>query len=660
MSILWADFETRSKADLTQVGSYNYSLDASTKVICLPYAFDDEDVQTWLPDQPFPERVIEHVEQGGQVRFHNAGFDRHIWNNVLAADYGVPLLRLEQVYCTAAQARANCAPGPLEDVGRFASANMRKDHRGKQLIRLLCIPRADGTFNDDPELMREMIEYAEQDVRAMRAISRAMRELSPEELADYHVNERINDRGVMVDVALAKAAVRYAERETDEIQSIVAEVTQGEITSVRSPKMREWVIARVGDEAKKLMTVHKDGEARMSIDKSVRANLLILAEENPDEVPPDVAEVVQCADDIWASSVAKFSRMAALADPEDQRVRGALVFAGGSATGRYSSYALQIHNFTRKVSKTPDDTARAMARSHALVPTYGKRIADVLRGMLRPALIAPPGRVFVNLDWSAIEARMLPWLSGSRAAQPVLDAFARGEDIYVQNARVMFNTTEVTPDQRQQAKVAVLACGFAGGVGAFGAMAKNYGLLMSDADKERLVKLWRRANPWAAEMWRAAEYAYRTAMIHRKSEIEANRCTYYFDGLHLWYALPSGRVLCYPYAKFEDNGDITYAKAAWKPSADAKEWPRARLWVGTAVENIDQAASNDVLRVALKRMDAEGLEVVAHTHDEVLVECDERDADTVLDRMTQIMCEPPAWATGLPLAVDGGVSKRYS
>ena len=164
MSILWVDFETRSRCDLKARGVYNYALDFSTEVLCMSYAFDDEDVQTWVPGQPFPERVAKHT---GQTRAHNATFERLIFDYVLNMPF-----TLEQFYCTAAQARANCAPGSLEDVGRFASADMRKDYRGAQLIRLLSIPQADGTFREDEALMAEMIAYCEQDVRAMRVVSK--------------------------------------------------------------------------------------------------------------------------------------------------------------------------------------------------------------------------------------------------------------------------------------------------------------------------------------------------------------------------------------------------------------------------------------------------------------------------------------------------------
>jgi DNA polymerase len=490
----------------------------------------------------------------------------------------------------------------------------------------------------------------------MRAVSKAMRELSDDELADYHVNERINDRGVLVDTALCAAAVRYAEQELTEIEQTVREVTEGVITSVRSPKMRAWVEHRVGAQARKLMTVYKDGAPKVSIDKTVRANLLALADENADEVPPDVAEVIQCADDLWASSVAKFSRAAALADAEDQRVRGAFVFAGGAATGRASSYGLQVHNFPRKCAEAPDDVRQAMVRAHQIVPRYGKRVTDVLKGMLRPALLPSPGKVLVAADWSAIEARVNPWLSG--AGDDKLELFRTGKDVYKVNAMATFRVAmdDVTKDQRQVGKVQELACGFAGGVGAFAAMGRIYGVHMPESEAQRMVDAWRRANPWAVPFWQGLESAYTRAMRNKGYEFSAGRVTYLFDGVHLWYALPSGRVLCYPFAKLEPDG-VTYAKASWKPGADAIEWPRARLWRGLACENVTQAAAHDLLRHSLRRLEVDGQEVVLHVHDEIVVET--ADPEASVAAMERAMCVPPNWAGGIPLNIEAEVMTRY-
>ena len=649
--MLYCDFETRSRCDLPSRGVYNYAQDPSTQVLCMSYAFDDEDVQTWTPDQPFPTRVAIY---NGQIRAHNAAFERLIFWYVICPDFGVPEPALERFYCTAAQARANCAPGSLEDVGRFAGASMKKDHRGAALVRALSIPQANGAFREDAALMREMIEYCEQDVRAMRAFSKAMRGLTDEELLDYHVNERINDRGVRLDRPLAQAAVRYAAAEQEEIETVFREITG--LTSVRSPRMREWVLERVGPQAKAMMMVWKDGVQKASIDKTVRANLLAM--ENPDEVPAEVAEVVQCADDLWASSVAKFERAAALADDQDSRVRGAFVFAGGSATGRASSYGLQVHNFPRKCAKQPELARQALVRGHQIVPEFGKRVTDVLKSMLRPALIPAEGKSFAVFDYAQIEARVTPWLS--MKGEETLDVFRQGRDIYVAVAARMFNVAEaaVTDEQRQLGKVAVLACGFGGGVGAFSAMGRVYGVHMPESEAKRTVDLWRRANPWAVPFWSDLEHAYTRAIRRPGDVFTAGRVQYMMQGEHLWYALPSGRVLCYPYARFEEDG-VSYAKASWKPAADAKEWPRARLWRGLACENIVQATANDILREALRRMDAAGIEVVLHVHDEIVAEVDTEKSEELAAAMRAVMVSPPAWAEGLPLGASGKVLSRY-
>ena len=621
MSIVYCDFESRSACDLKSAGVYNYAQSLSTEVLCMAYAYDDGEVQMWTGG-PLPDFT------GHQIRAHNAAFERLIFWYVLQQDYP-----LEQFYCTAAQARANCAPGSLEDAGRFAGASMRKDHRGGHLVRQCCIPPYNQT------LLPELFDYCAQDVRAMRAISKGMRGLSDDELLDYHVNERINDRGVLVDVELARSAVRYASAELVEIQDTVAKVTQGAVTSVRSPKMRQWVQARVSPEQLKLMMV----EDKISIDKTVRANLLAC-----DDLDPDVREVVQSADDLWASSVAKFARMAALADEEDYRVRGAFVFNGGAATGRLSSYGLQVHNFTRKCASSPQQVRDAMVADQAIVPAYGKRVTDVLKGMLRPALIPAAGKQFVVADWSGIEARCNPWLSG--IGEDVLDVFRSGQDIYVLTAAAIFKNPDVTPEMRQIGKVAVLACGYGGGVGAFAAMGRAYGVHLPEAVAKRTVDAWRRVNQWAVRYWQALESAYMRAMRNPGQEFAAGRVFYLFDGVHLWYALPSGRVLCYPYARFEPDG-VSYAKCAWKPAQGATEWPRARLWSGLAAENICQAVANDLLRYSLRQVD----DVVLTVHDEIVIET----ASPDVDALRQVMCTPPAWASGLPLAVDIKVMSRY-
>jgi DNA polymerase len=638
--MIWLDFETRSECDLTTAGVYNYARHPTTQILCMAFAFNNDSVNVTTNVSEMRKIISEAHDQ--QIRAHNAAFERLIITHVL----GIPMV-IDRFYCTAAQARANCMPGSLEDVGRFMGATMRKDHKGAALVKKLCTPPFKGTAED----LEGLISYCAQDVRAMRDFSLRIEPLSEEQLTDYHVNERINDRGVRVDVGLCKAALAYSEIEVVDIQKRVTEITKGAITSVRSPKMREWVLARLGPDALKL-AVKND---KPSIDKSVRAALLSI--DDRDQVPADVVEVIQAADDMWASSVAKFKRLEQLAG-DDNRVRGAFVFAGGSATGRASSYGAQVHNFARKCADKPDSVRQDMVRRKPIVPIHGKRVTDVLKGMLRPALIPATNKKFVVADWASIEARITPWLSNNGQAK--LTLFETGADVYKVNAAKTFNieVDQVTKDQRQIGKVQELACGFAGGVGAFAAMGRIYGIDLPENEANKMVKGWRRANDWAAEFWSALEVAYIDAMRTENKEFKAGRVKYLRQNRHLWYILPSGRMLCYPYAEFNAaKEEVTYAKASFKPSADAKQWPRARLWKGLACENITQATAADILRHALRCLDNEGFDTVLHVHDEIVIETDNPDkAQKALER---IMKTPPAWAEGLPLDIEVSVMGRY-
>jgi len=346
--------------------------------------------------------------------------------------------------------------------------------------------------------------------------------------------------------------------------------------------------------------------------------------------------------------------MVNLADEEDHRVRGAFMFNGGSATGRASSFGLQVHNFTRKCAKNPEAVREAMVKGDDIVPHYGKRVTDVLKGMLRPAIIPSKGKYLVVADWAGIEARCNPWLSNKPQAEDVLDVFRTGKDIYVREAAKIFycDEADITSDRRQIGKVAILSCGYGGGIGAFAAMGRNYGVLLPESDARKTVDAWRRANQWAVSYWQDLETAYTRAMRNPGYEFNAGRVTYLFDGQNLWYALPSGRVLCYPYARLDEEG-ISYAKAAWKPAAMATEWARARLWKGLACENITQAVANDILRNSLRKLD----NVVLHVHDEIVIETEH--PEEVKLQMEKVMCEPPAWGQGLPLDVEVNIMTRY-
>lgn len=288
-------------------------------------------------------------------------------------------------------------------------------------------------------------------------------------------------------------------------------------------------------------------------------------------------------------------------------------------------------------------------------------MTEVLKSMLRPALTAGEGKTLVIADWSAIEGRVNPWLSDTDEGEDKLQQYREGLDPYKVNAAATYGITyeQVTKDQRQVGKIQELALGYMGGAGSFAKFCGAYKLTMSDAEVSSAINGWRTANPWAQMHGRALERAYNTAMRQPGKEITACRTAYYFDGQHLWYSLPSGRVLCYPFAKVDEDG-VSYAKASFKPASGAKEWPRARLWPGLAIENLTQAAANDLLRYALRELDDLYYDIVLHVHDEIVLEVEDDKVEQAKQDMQNIMTTSPAWAKGLPLEIEVSTAKRYT
>ena len=288
-------------------------------------------------------------------------------------------------------------------------------------------------------------------------------------------------------------------------------------------------------------------------------------------------------------------------------------------------------------------------------------VMQTLSKLLRPAIVPDDGKTFVVGDWSAIEAMVLPWLSDSRGGEKVLDVFRADEDLYLHTAKRMGLTDRMT------GKVSALALGFSGGVGALQAMAKNYGLTMTDGEAQSNVHRWREANVWATIFWQDLERAAKRAVRNPSLKSTAGRVSYAFDKSllngTLICTLPSGETIQYPatrlekehHPKFGTQRVLTYAKASLPPAAAAKEWPRAYLSRMVLVENITQAVAAEILRHALRQLK----DVVVMVHDEIVLEVFECDADTALRHLETIMETPPSWATGIPLKAKPVIMHRY-
>jgi DNA polymerase len=547
---------------------------------------------------------------------------------------------------------------------------MQKSREGKALIRLLSIPNKEtGEFNEDPAALLRMGEYCLQDTRTTRELTKSIRMMTADEMTDWRLTNGLNERGAKIDIELAALAVQYADAERLAIAELLIEVTDGVITKhTQAVRARNWVLDRC-DKTPALvaqMTVHKNGEKKMSMDKSIRANILLMSDTHELALPGDVINVIELIDQGNKSSVSKFQRMLELADPIDHRVRGAFVFAGAGQTQRFASRGLQLHNMRRDCFK-PDEAIALKADM-----ADGEVLDDVmntLSKLLRPAIIPEPGKVFVVGDWAAIEGRCLPWLTKDPLAEKVLDVFRNDEDIYIYTADGMHLT--LSPDDplyRQIGKVATLALGFQGALGAFNVMSKAYGLLLPEAQVISIVKKWRKANPWAVKFWALCERSAIKAMANPGEYIDCGRCQFIFvpgliDGT-LIAVLPDGTMLQYPRARLEyvetqygGKRQVTYMKASLTPKADAKEWPRAALYGGIIAENLTQGTAGALLRYALRRL--KGEPATLHVHDEIVLEVFEYASAASAAMLRVVMEQAPKWAEGLPLKAVPVITERY-
>ena len=649
------DFETRSPVNLWVEGVYKYATHPGTGIYVLSYAFADEPPQSWLPGDPLPERLVLHVEQGGRLAAWNATFERLLWWYVLTPDHGFPEPSLEQFVCTAARCRAHGMPGALGDAARALGLGTGKDTDGKRLIKTYSVnntPWADIPAEDQTA----WVQYCERDVETERAIGLCLRELDDLEIEEYWGNERVNDRGVPVDLALAAAALEYAEEVRDDVDRKLRVLTGGVVQSSNSRKARdEWLLPQLSEDQIRLITTYKNGVAKISFDEQHRDAL----SADPD-LPAPVSDWLELMAEAGGATISKYKGMAHRA--VDGKVQGALLFNGAGQTGRFASRGLQLHNLRRDSFEEPEPVIADLLDRRVLDSPV-----DTLARLVRSAIYSPDGLTWC--DWSAIEGRVAPWLAKTPTGEAKLDLYRAFDadpttpDVYTQTAAATFGIrpADVTKDQRQVGKVQELSLQFLGGAGALKAMGRNYGISFTDAEGETLKDRWRRNNPWVQVFGRALETATFRAIRRPGVWFDAGRVRYAFDGADwLWCQLPSGRLLAYfrpaielvetPWG--EEREAVTCVWGAAKAKAGA-DWPRRGMHAGLWIENCTQAAAADLLREALLACEDAGLPVVLHVHDEIVAE------GYCYDQLRGIMLQAPNWAGGLPLAAEGGSGTRY-
>lgn len=655
--MLYLDLETRSDVDLIFHGLRRYAEDPSTEVICMAWAFDDEPVDFWWGDgaHDFPYAVVEHVGAGNLITAHNAEFERHLFEFVVNNDYDLPRVRfvaarLDQWRCSMAQALANGHPAGLDALAVGLGLPFRKHSEGTRLIREYCAAGHKDIFAPEHEADRALMKaYNIGDVEAMRAATKCMRDLTDGEWEEYHLNCRINDRGLPVDVPFCEAALAYTYQVADDANRQISELTDGLMVKATERKSRDaWLFPKLTAYQMKLLEVYKKGEKKTSLDADHRGYLL-----ECDDLDFDARKLLEYIDNAGSSALKKYA--VAAHQHVAGRVHNTFLWNGAGRTGRFSGRGLQPHNIRRDVYS--DDEALSLIAD--IQGNYELDApAETMARLLRAMIYHPDGLYWV--DWSSIEGRGAPWLANSSEGEAKLDLFRENRDVYKVTAGSMFGVAEsaVTADQRQAGKIAELSLQFGGSHDALIGMGKKFGIIFEEEVAREHVANWRRANLWAERAWDDYQTAIISAVRSPGVPYDVGRVTYQSDGKNfLWCSLPSGRLLAYPKPRFEEYetpwGEVRYGPTFQTHHKPAAGEPPLRKHARGALlfQNTVQAIAADMLREALLIADDERLNIVGHTHDEVLGIGSQKQGAL----LNEIMLEQSWWNEGLPIAT-GGVS----
>ena len=650
---LFIDLETFSSVDISSAGAFKYTEAPDFEILLVAYAWDDGpvrvlDLTSWEPfvmgrrnsradavGSAWME-VAEAILDPSVIKVaHNCAFERAALSRYLGRD-----LPPEEWEDTMVLAAYNGLPLSLDGAGAALGLPNQKIKEGSALIRYFCTPckptKANGQRTRNlpehaPDKWARFVEYCGRDVEVAQAIYARLGStpVTPFERRIFALDARINERGVLVDLDLARAAVAVDEAFTAELREEMQR-----LTGLENPnsvvQLKDWL--------------EGCGHFSESLAKAAVAGLL---EEASD---PVVTRVLRLRQMLGKTSTTKYGTMLAAAC-SDNRMRGLTQYYGAARTGRWAGRLVQLQNLPRNYLDAIGSVRElVLSRDLATIEMLFDDVPDVLSQLIRTALVAKPGHTFLVADFSAIEARVIAWMAGEQWRQ---DVFASGGDIYCSSASQIFRVPVekhgVNGHLRQKGKVAELACGYGGGVNAMKAFDTDN--VLTEAEMSDIVTQWRAASPTIPKFWRDTEKAAKLALENPGKSYRI-QCGVTFrkspDALHLF--LPSGRRLSYWGARLE-NGSIVYMGQGSQGG-----WLKKDTWGGKLVENIVQAVARDCLAVAMDRLDAAGFAVVFTVHDEVIVEAPE---GSRWEDVAEIMGRPIDWAPGLLLRADGYDTKFY-
>ena len=640
--VLEMDIESFSDVDLIKCGVYAYADSPAFEILLFAYSFDGGETQ--IIDLAQREQLPAEVEDAiFDVSVTKTAYNANFERTCLSKHFG-RYIPPESWHCSAVQAAMLALPRSLEDVGRVLGLDEQKMKEGKELIRYFCVPckptKANGGRTRNlpchaPEKWELFKTYCKRDVDVEKSIRRKLHNFPiPEsEMELYRLDQRINDRGVLVDMGLVEQAIA-CERLHKEIVTKRAY----ELTGLENPNSVAQLKGWLGDMGMEAESLSKKAVAEMIA-----------------ETDGEVEELLRLRLLMAKTSVKKYEAMERSVC-SDGRVHGLLQFYGANRTGRFAGRLVQIQNLPQ--NHLPDlELARDLVKQGRFedIELLYDSTPNVLSELIRTAFIPKPGCRFVVADFSAIEARVLAWLSGE---QWRLDVFTSHGKIYEASASSMFHVPmeEITKGSplRQKGKLAELGLGFGGASGALISMgALDMGL--TEDELPPLVAAWRKANPHITQFWWDVDAAAIKA-VTEKQRTKVGKIIFEYKSGILFITLPSGRKLSYvkprmAVNKFGRNG-LTY-----EGISENKKWSRIETYGPKLVENIVQGTARDLLAESMLRVEKKGYPIVMHCHDEIIAEVPEGVGS--VDEMCEIMAVQPKWAEGLPLRADGFECRFY-
>lgn len=638
MRILSIDIETYSDVDLSKSGVYPYAESDNFEILFFGYSVDGHPPQVidLANGEQLPDDIIAALTDPNVIKTaYNAMFERICISKHLGLPKGT-YLDPTQWHCTMVWAATLGLPMSLAGVGAVLGLDKQKMSEGKDLIKFFCIPDKDGNRHHPkvhPGKWELFKSYNCRDVEVEIAIQQRLAKYPVPDFVwnEYHLDQQINDRGIGVDMELVRHAITINEDIKNEITAEIQALTMlDNPNSVQ--QMKEWLA--------------ENGMETESLGKQAVKELLETA-------PPELAKVLSLRQQLVKSSVKKYDAMLS-SHCIDDRIRGMFQFYGANRSGRFSGRLVQLQNLYRN-SMPHLDTARDLIKAddiETLDLLFGD-IPDVLSQLIRTALVPKaPYKRFIVADFTSIEGVVLSWLAGE---QWRLDVFKNGGDIYCISASKIFGVPVVkhgiNGHLRQKGKIAELACGYGGSVGAMKAMgAQEMGL--SDDEIQQIVTDWRDASPNIVKLWWDVDRAVKKC-IKEKTEANVKGLHIFCESGFLFIELPSGRRLAYVKPKIGENKfggeSVTYMGVG-----EQKKWERIESYGPKFVENIIQGIARDILLHAM--MNLRDYRIVAHVHDEVIIEATD---DITVDEIVQKMCITPRWARGLTLRADGYECEFY-